>query len=128
MAEQKQVKNTNGKSRFRPAGFIAVIVFALAAVVATSISFTNPPPTNADAADIAAVVKSERIRIAIDGMYCINCAKGITAILKRTPGVISADVSFERKEAVVEFNPAETSRQKIVEAINDMGYQASVKE
>ncbi len=48
-------------------------------------------------------------------------------MLKRTKGVVSAEVSYEKKEANVEFNPADTSRDKIVEAINNMGYKASVK-
>ncbi len=61
-------------------------------------------------------------------MQCSSCAVGIKAMLKRTPGVVSAEVSLEKKEAMVEFNPSETSREKIVEAINNLGYRASVKE
>ncbi len=56
-----------------------------------------------------------------------NCASGIRAMLKRTHGVVSADVSYERKEAVVEYDPGRITREKIVEAIANMGYEASVK-
>jgi len=73
-------------------------------------------------------VKNSRILIAIDGMSCTSCANGIKAMLKRTPGVISAEVSYERREANVEYDPSRTSPEKIIEAITNMGYKAKVKE
>lgn len=72
-------------------------------------------------------VRTERVTIAVEGMYCDSCAAGIKAMLKRTPGVISADVSYERKEAVVDYDQQKTTPEKIVEAINNLGYKASVK-
>lgn len=81
----------------------------------------------AGAATSAGAVKSERVKIAIEGMSCTSCANGIKAMLKRTPGVISAEVSFERREADVEFDSERTTREKIVEAITKLGYKASVK-
>lgn len=71
---------------------------------------------------------TERVVVAIEGMHCTSCASGIRSMLKRTPGVVSAEVNFEKKEAVVEFKPADTSRDKIVEAITNLGFRASVKE
>lgn len=76
----------------------------------------------------AAAVKTERAIITVEGMSCANCAKGIKAMLKRTPGVITVEVSFERREAVVDYDADQTSREKIVEAINKLGYKASVKQ
>ncbi len=73
-------------------------------------------------------VKNEHVKIAIEGMHCTSCAHGIKAMLKRTPGVIAAEVSFERREAVVEYDSSRTSPEKIVEAIDKMGYKAKVKE
>lgn len=72
--------------------------------------------------------KTEQVFITVEGMSCpTSCVAGIVAMLNRTPGVLSADVSFENKEANVEFDPAAVSREKIVEAINNMGYRASLK-
>lgn len=73
-------------------------------------------------------INIERVVVAVEGMHCTSCASGIKSMLKRTPGVVSAEVNFERKEAVVEFKPADTSREKIVEAIKNLGFRASVKE
>lgn len=82
-----------------------------------------PTPTHT----VIATPSTERVVIAIEGMHCGSCASGVKAMLKRTRGVLSADVSFEQKEAKVEFDSSATSREKIVEAINNMGYKASVK-
>ena len=73
-------------------------------------------------------VNNERVLLAVDGMSCTSCANGIKAMLKRTPGVISAEVSYERREADVEYDPSRTSIEKIIEAITNMGYKARVIE
>lgn len=44
--------------------------------------------------------------ISIDGMACQEgCADKISFNLKQTPGVITAEVSYDRKEAIIQFNP-----------------------
>ncbi len=75
----------------------------------------------------ASAAKTERVLIAIEGMSCTSCASGIKAMLKRTPGVISAEVSYERREAIVDYDADKTSREKIVEAVTKLGYKATVK-
>ena len=42
-------------------------------------------------------------------------------------GVLAAEVSYERREAVVEYDPAKTSPEKIVAAVEKLGYKAAVK-
>ena len=73
-------------------------------------------------------VENKRVKIAIEGMHCTSCAQGIKAMLKRTPGVITAVVSFEQREAIVEYDPVRTAPVKIIEAIEKLGYKAKVKE
>ena len=67
------------------------------------------------------------VTLAISGMHCEGCASGITAILKRTDGVVKADVSYEEKRAVVEYDAAKTAPDKIVAAIEKLGYKATIK-
>lgn len=71
---------------------------------------------------------SATILIAVDGMHCERCARGIAAMLKRTAGVVSADVSYERREARVEYDLAAASPARLVEAITNLGYSAKVKD
>jgi copper chaperone CopZ len=104
---------------------IIIAVCALAGVGTLGLIARALAPS--DVAAASPDVRAERVVIAVEGMHCGNCASGIKAMLKRTPGVISAEVSYEQKEAVVEYDPSRTTREKIVEAINNMGYKASVK-
>jgi len=68
-----------------------------------------------------------KVTLSITGMHCESCAAGITAILKRTDGVVKADVSYESREAAVEYEPAKTSPEKIIVAIETLGYKAALK-
>src|SRR6266851_10321308 len=102
-----------------------IVVCALACVVTLVFASgtlrgfaVNSTSTNASA---------ERVVIAVEGMYCDSCAAGVKAMLKRTPGVISSDVSYQKKEAIVYYDSQKTTPEKIVEAINNLGYKASVK-
>ena len=67
------------------------------------------------------------VTLSISGMHCESCATGIAAILKRTDGVVKADVSYDERRAIVDYDAAKTSPDKIVEAIEKLGYKASIK-
>ena len=47
--------------------------------------------------------------------------------LEGLPGVSRADVSFPRKEAVVTFEPSQVSVEKMIEAVQRVGYRATLK-
>ena len=70
---------------------------------------------------------ASRVVVAVEGMHCDSCAAGIKAMLKRTPGVIASEVSYKEKQAVIDYDSQKTTPEKIVEAINNLGYKASVK-
>jgi len=119
----------NGKQTSAQAGKSAIIITALAialGVVSVSGAFAWRKSA-AGAAIVPSAVKTERVLIAVEGMSCTSCASGIKAMLKRTPGVISAEVSFEKREADVEYDSVQTTREKIVEAIKKLGYKATIK-
>lgn len=127
MIEQdEQINRTNG-GRINPKRLIIGAVFMLAAVAGTSAFITGGIQLATIAASIAPAPATERVVIAIEGMHCTGCSSGIQAMLKRTAGVVSAEVSYEKKEATVEYNPADTSHDKILEVITNLGYKATVK-
>lgn len=123
------IKQTTGAGRAhtrnKPRRIFLATLCALTLIAAFWFLAQSPRPTGA--VNAAGAVKSERVMVAIQGMSCTSCASGIKAMLKRTPGVISAEVSFERREADVEYDPERTTREKIVEAITKLGYKATVK-
>lgn len=125
MIEQEQNGTGASKRGANRAAIATATVLTLAVIAGASALIVRAQRTT-DAAATAAV-KTERVVVAIEGMHCGGCASGIKAMLKRTPGVVSAEVSYEAGEANVEYDSANTSREKIVEAISNMGYKASVK-
>jgi copper chaperone len=60
----------------------------------------------------------------IGGMTCGGCVGSVTRVLRALPGVKSADVSLEKNEARVEFDPALTSLAHLKGAIENAGYEA----
>ena len=68
-----------------------------------------------------------RVTLSLSGMHCESCAAGIAAMLKRTDGVMKADVSYDERRANVDYDAAKTSPEKIVEAIEKLGYKAVIK-
>ncbi|MCC7311943.1 MAG: heavy-metal-associated domain-containing protein [Sulfuritalea sp.] len=66
----------------------------------------------------------ETTTIKVDGMSCGGCVKSVTGVLTALDGVASADVSLERKQAVVEFDAAKVTRDQLKAAIEDAGFDA----
>jgi len=60
----------------------------------------------------------------IKGMHCNSCATSINDALKDLEGVKSAKVSYEKGEAIVEFDDNKINSKKIIEEIKKVGYKA----
>jgi copper chaperone len=60
----------------------------------------------------------------VSGMTCGGCVKSVANVLRSVAGVVTAEVSLERGEARVSFDPAKASLSQLKEAIEDAGYQA----
>ncbi len=66
----------------------------------------------------------ENTVIKIGGMSCQGCVKNITGVLTGLAGVAAAEVSLEAAEAKVSFDPAAVSREALLGAIEDAGFDA----
>lgn len=60
----------------------------------------------------------------ITGMHCDGCAGGLTAELKQTRGVISAQVTFSNKLAVVAIDTNKVSTAQLTKVIKEAGFEA----
>ncbi len=69
-------------------------------------------------------VSNKKLVVPIAGMHCANCANTIEKALRKTPGIVSANVNFASEKATVEFDSAISSEEKVAEAINATGYEA----
>ncbi|SMF23017.1 mercury resistance system periplasmic binding protein MerP [Pseudogulbenkiania subflava] len=70
---------------------------------------------------------TQTVTLAVPGMTCSACPITVKKALSKVEGVSKTDVSFERREAVVTFDDAKTSVQKLTKATADAGYPSSVK-
>lgn len=74
-----------------------------------------------------APVDTQRVALSVKGMYCESCESTVTAMLRRTPGVLGTDVSVARGEAVVMYDSTRTSPSRLVDVIGKLGYTATLK-
>lgn len=66
------------------------------------------------------------VTLTVEGMTCASCSVAVRAALKKLDGVRDARVSVEEKRAVVDYDAAKVTPQQMVEAVNRLGYRASV--
>jgi copper chaperone CopZ len=78
------------------------------------------------AANTSAVAANATNQFQITGMSCEGCARGIASELKRLSGVISADVTFGKKLAVVTYDTNLVSADGLKKAIIEAGYGAKL--
>uniref|UniRef100_A0A0D3F1Z8 P-type Cu(+) transporter n=1 Tax=Oryza barthii TaxID=65489 RepID=A0A0D3F1Z8_9ORYZ len=65
-------------------------------------------------------------RLRIKGMACTSCSESVERALQMVPGVKKAAVGLALEEAKVHFDPNITSRDLIIEAIEDAGFGADL--
>lgn len=80
------------------------------------------------AAAATALAGPQTVKLSVPGMSCAACPITVKKALTKVDGVSKAEVSYERREAVVTFDDAKTSVQKLAKASADAGYPATVKQ
>ncbi|OLU39334.1 heavy metal translocating P-type ATPase [Ileibacterium valens] len=84
-----------------------------------------------DDEDKTAVLKpqdDQTILLNVDGMSCAHCTASVTKALESVPGVVSVQVSLEKKQAVVIVranNSQAADVNTLIEAVKEAGYGAS---
>ena len=63
--------------------------------------------------------------IKVSGMSCGGCVKTVTGVLSKLPGVKKVEVSLEKAQAVIEFDPAQSGSAQFVQAVEDAGFEAA---
>lgn len=64
--------------------------------------------------------------IRIGGMTCSACSSSITNALNDEPGVIDVSISLLTEEGKIAYNSSEVNIERIIEVIEDCGFDASV--
>jgi copper chaperone len=67
----------------------------------------------------------ETTTLKVGGMSCGGCVKSVTGVLEALPGVGKAQVSLEKGEAQVDFDAGRVTREAMLQAVEDAGFEAS---
>jgi Cu+-exporting ATPase len=65
---------------------------------------------------------TKQISLPVTGMTCVNCANTITRTLKRTDGVVAADVNYANERAEITYDPALLPPSALLKRIEEVGY------
>ena len=63
--------------------------------------------------------------MAIRGMNCGNCARGVERTLSATPGVAKATVDLQAARATVEYDAGKVTPEALAAAVRKLGYEVA---
>lgn len=69
----------------------------------------------------------QTVTLAVEKMTCAACPITVKTALSRVPGVTDVSVSFEKKQATVVFDDAQTTVAALTRATTDAGYPSTVE-
>ncbi len=75
---------------------------------------------------VAESATSARSDLPLLGMSCASCAGRIEKALNKAPGVEKATVNFATARATVNYNPQQTTPEKLRDAVKSAGYDAII--
>lgn len=105
-----------------------VLWFATGSVLVTaafpSLSLVILRGTQSNVAVAVADGHSAVLKVKIPSMDCAACALSIQKRLRQQAGVITANVNYDTKEAVVQYDATRLSPQVIAAAIDETGFKA----
>lgn len=70
--------------------------------------------------------ETNTVKISIQGMTCQNCVKNIERVIGERPDVVDIRVVLKEEAGYIEYKTHETTPQELAEAIEDMGFTASL--
>lgn len=76
---------------------------------------------------LSAWANPQTVTLDLPTMNCAICPITVKKALTKVEGVSGAEVSYEKKEAVVTFDDAKTNANALVEATTNAGYPSTVK-
>jgi Cu+-exporting ATPase len=72
-------------------------------------------------------VPAIELTLPIDGMTCASCSNRVERFLRKTDGVVDANVNLATEQARVRYDPARVGRDELVHAVVAAGYEVRVE-
>jgi len=66
-------------------------------------------------------VDGVKATLKVTGMTCDKCSEGVKKSLTKLDGVKAADVSFEKSQVAITFDPAKVTTDKLIAAVGKAG-------
>lgn len=67
---------------------------------------------------------AKKVVLKINGMHCTSCALAIDGTLEDTEGVLQSNTKYAKQETEISFDEEKLSKDKIIEIIKRVGYEA----
>lgn len=74
-----------------------------------------------------ALTATKTVTLSVSGMTCAACPITVKAALTKVAGVEKAEVSFEKKEAVITYDGSKTNVDRLKQATKNAGYPSTEK-
>lgn len=68
------------------------------------------------------------VTLDVTGMNCATCPITVKKSLTMVTGVSRAEINYEKRQAVVTFDDAQTTLDKLTRATTDAGYPSTAKD
>lgn len=105
----------NKKSIFMKLSFSLVMIIALALA---SCAQEKSKPDSISTKQQANEVKTQKVKMSIEGMVCNACQSSVKKTIKSLDGVKDVEVSLENRNAIVTFYPNLIKPDSIQKAVN----------
>ena len=80
-------------------------------------------PKNEKAAIVLEKSNIQTVELSIKGMSCEACEEEVNHEVHKLPGIILSSVSYENRNAVIQFDVSKTTIKDITDAVNATGYK-----
>jgi len=67
----------------------------------------------------------QTVTLGISGMTCGGCVRSVTNVLKALDGVAKAEVSLEKNNAVVNYDPAKVAIEQLKRSVVEAGFEVA---
>ncbi len=74
------------------------------------------------------LARADKACYEVQGMTCATCGITVKSAIKKLNGIQEAKASVEKKNAIVQFDPNQTSVEAIEKVIDETGFKATVRE
>ena len=125
---QKEVDcncDTDEKKSFMQSKLFLVIITVFAAVMLTFPYYSHVFYDNEVSGTSINAEHAQKSEFTIDGMTCESCEEHVTHEILQLEGIGTVDVSYDKGNAVVEFDKNKTNEDEITKAINATGYRVT---